>query len=196
MGLLALMASAALLAGCAGMRIVDSDVRAFSADHGVQVPATYRFERLPSQQRKGEFRDWLEEIAQAELAKVGMQRDDVAPQYSVMIELHMARDPRAPWDDPPMWGGFYHRNVVVLPSGAVVVVPMMAMQFDMPYYRRETHLVVRRLSDGVVVFESRANHDGRWSDDEAVLPAMIEAALRGFPNPPAGMRRVNIEIPR
>ncbi|MCB2004426.1 MAG: DUF4136 domain-containing protein, partial [Rhodoferax sp.] len=65
-----------------------------------------------------------------------------------------------------------------------------------PYYRREVQLLVRRLSDGQLVFESRANHDGRWSDDAAVLPAMFEAALRGFPNPPQGLRRVEVEIPR
>lgn len=194
--LLALTFMMVVLTGCAGMRIVDTDVRAFAAEPGVQVPATYRFERLPLQQRQGEFRDWLETITQAELTQVGMQRDDVAPQYSVMIDLRMARDPRAPWDDAPFWGGFYHRNAVVLPSGAVVYVPTVAMQFDTPYYRREVHLLVRRLSDGMVVFESRANHDGRWSDDRAVLPAMLEAALRGFPNPPQGLRRVDIEIPR
>jgi hypothetical protein len=28
------------------------------------------------------------------------------------------------------------------------------------------------------------------------LPAMLAAALQGFPVPPAGTRRVNIEIPR
>lgn len=194
--LLALASLAALLSGCAGMRIVDSDVRAFSADRGVELPATYRFERLPSQQARADFQDRLEAIAQAEMAKVGMLRDDVAPRYSVLIELQMARDPRAPWDDPPFWGGLYQRSIVVLPSGGVVYVPMVAMQVDMPYYRREVHLLVRRLSDGVLVFESRANHDGRWRDDAAVLPAMFEAALSGFPNPPTGVRRVDIEIPR
>lgn len=193
---LVLLAMMALLAGCAGMRIVDTDVRAFAADGGVKVPATYRFERLPSQQQQGEARDRLEAIAQSALATVGMQRDDAAPRYSVVVELREARDPRAPWDDPPWWGGRYHRDVVVLPSGAVVSVPMVAMQVDMSYFRREIHLLVRRLPDGVVVFESRANHDGRWSDDAAVLPAMFEAALSGFPNPPAGVQQVNIEIPR
>jgi len=28
-----------------------------------------------------------------------------------------------------------------------------------------------------------------------VLPVMFQAALQGFPNPPQGLRRVNIEIP-
>lgn len=191
-GLLALMLG---LAGCSGMRIVDSDVRAFSTNQGVVVPATYRFERLPSQQARGEPQERLEAIVQAELARVGMERDDAKARYSVAFELRMARDPRAPWDDPPYWGGMRH-SVVVTPAGTVVHVPMVSLQFDVPFYRREVQLLVRRLSDGVLVFESRANHDGRWSDDEAVLPAMFEAALRGFPNPPQGLRRVNIDIPR
>lgn len=190
-----LLAALAMLAGCSGMRIVDSDVQAYSTNQGVSVPATYRFERLPSQQDRGDTQGRLEAIVQAELAKVGMARNDTDPRYSVAFELRLARDPRAPWDDPPYWGGMLG-GVVVTPAGTVVHVPMVALHFDTPYYRREVQLLVRRLSDGVLVFESRANHDGRWSDDDAVLPAMFEAALHGFPNPPQGLRRVNVEIPR
>lgn len=190
-----LLAVLVMLAGCSGMRIVDSDVQAFTTNQGVRVPATYRFERLPSQQGRGEAQGRLEAIVQAELAKVGMARNETDPRYSVAFELRLARDPRAPWDDPPYWGGIHH-GVVVTRSGTVVHVPMVALHFDTPYYRREVQLLVRRLSDGVLVFESRANHDGRWSDDQAVLPAMFEAALRGFPNPPRGVRRVDVEIPR
>lgn len=190
-----LLAALAMLAGCSGMRIVDSDVQAYSTNQGVSVPATYRFERLPSQQDRGDTQGRLEAIVQAELAKVGMARNDTDPRYSVAFELRLARDPRAPWDDPPYWGGM-RGGVVVTPAGTVVHVPMVALHFDTPYYRREVQLLVRRLSDGVLVFESRANHDGRWSDDDAVLPAMFEAALHGFPNPPQGLRRVNVEIPR
>lgn len=192
---LALLATLVLLAGCSGMRIVDSDVRAYASGPGIRVPANYRFERLPSQQVHADAQEQLEAIVQAELAKVGMLRDDANPGYSVAFELRTVRDPRAPWDDPPYWRGM-HGSVVVTPAGTIVHVPMVAIPIDSPYYRREVQLLVRRLSDGVLVFESRANHDGRWSDDAAVLPAMFEAALRGFPNPPQGLRRVEIEIPR
>ena len=74
--------------------------------------------------------------------------------------------------------------------------PSLNMEFEFPYYRREIAIGVRRLPDAQVVFESRARHDGRWSDDDAVLPAMVQAALQGFPVAPAGLRRVVIEIPR
>ena len=192
---IALLAALVLLSGCAGMRLVDSDVQAFSTNQGVSVPASYRFERLPSQQQRGESQGRLEAVLRAELARVGMQHDEASARYSVAYELRRVRDPRAPWDDPPYWGGM-RGGVFVSPTGTVLHVPIIALHFDTPYYRREVQLLVRRLSDGVLVFESRANHDGRWSDDAAVLPAMFEAALRGFPNPPQGVRRVVVEIPR
>ena len=49
----------ALLAGCSGMRIVDSDVQAYTTRQGVTAPMTYRFERTPSQQARGARQDRL-----------------------------------------------------------------------------------------------------------------------------------------
>lgn len=60
---------------------------------------------------------------------------------------------------------------------------------------REVHLVVRDLSSQKVVFESRAVNESQWVGDEATLAAMFDAALKGFPQPPQGVRRVRIEVP-
>jgi hypothetical protein len=46
------------------------------------------------------------------------------------------------------------------------------------------------------VFESRAINDGPWMENAAVFPAMFEAALQGFPTPPPGPRRVDIQVGR
>ena len=194
----ALLALAVLLTGCSTVRLVDSDVIAFptAVVQNVPVPSTYRFERLPSQAAQGQSRGELEALAQPELAKVGLQRDDTAPQYSVQLDVRLLRDPRAPWDDPPYIGGIFAPYPVFTRYGTVWRSPPLVMQFDFPYYRREVHVVVRRLADAQVVFESRANHDGRWPDDSKVLPAMFEAALQGFPNPPQGPRHIAIEIQR
>jgi hypothetical protein len=62
-------------------------------------------------------------------------------------------------------------------------------------YWRQVSLIMRSAA-GAVVFESHASHEGIWSDGEVVLAAMLDAALQGFPTPPTGVRRVNIEIPR
>lgn len=55
---------------------------------------------------------------------------------------------------------------------------------------------MRDLSSNQIVFESRAVHDGVWSDTLNVLSAMLDAALRGFPQPAPGTHRINVEIPR
>ena len=49
---------------------------------------------------------------------------------------------------------------------------------------------------GRVVYETRAAHDGRWNSSPALWTAMLDAALQGFPVPPSGVRRVNVEVPR
>ena len=184
------------LTGCSGMRIIDSDVRAYTTAQSVSLPASYRFELLPSQQALAEQRLPLQDMVQAELIKVGMRRDDLAPQYSVRFDLRVNQDARSPWADPGFGDGFFAAFPVATPHGVVYRYRMPMFVMEMPWYRREVSLLMRRLSDGALVFESNARSVGPWADDEAVLPAMFEAALRDFPNPPQGMRQVLIEIPR
>ncbi len=186
------------LAGCSGMRIVDSDVTAFATGTGpaITLPAPYRFERLPSQQAQAAAAAALEGLAEPELASASLRRDDAAALYAVQLDLRTFRDPQAPWDDPRYVAGVARPYPFVGRYGILMRHYSLDLRFDSPYYRRELAILVRRLSDGVVVFESRARHDGYWSDDEAVLPAMLRAALQGFPTPAPGPRRVVIEIPR
>ncbi len=192
------LAVALLLAGCSTVRLVDSDVNTFPipAVQSVTVPATYHFERLPSEQAEGPARDALETLAQPEFAKVGLQRDDKTPQYSVQLNVRVVRDPKAPWDDPRDTPAYATPYPTSGRFGTVWRSPSFTLALTLPYFRREVHVVVRRIADNQVVFESRANHDGRWPDDEHVLPAMFQAALQGFPNSPQRLRRVVVEIPR
>lgn len=184
------------LSACSGMRIVDSDVRAYTAAQGITVPASYRFERLPSQLAQPEQRDDLETVVQTELAKVGMRLDETAPLYSVRLDLRVHKDPRSPWDDPRYSAGFFQGFPVMTRHGVLYQYPAPFLVMEMPWYRREISLLIRRLADGLLVYETRAASDGYWADDAAVVPAMVEAALRDFPNPPPGPRRISIEIPR
>ena len=195
---LMLLTASLLLTACSGMRIVDTDVSNFPGPGTQAIPpaASYRFERLPSQQAQPQQTAALEVIAQTALERVGLRRDDANAQYSVQLGLRMFRDPQAPWDDPRYVQGIAVPALVNMHYGMLMRHPSLSMQFDFPYYRREVTIVVRRLTDAQVVFETRAQHDGRWPDDAAVLPAMFQAALQGFPNPPAGMHRVVVEIPR
>jgi hypothetical protein len=65
---------------------------------------------------------------------------------------------------------------------------------DQAWFQREVGIVIRDKATNRVVYESRASSDGPWLESSVVLPAMFQAALQGFPNPPQGPRIVNIQI--
>jgi hypothetical protein len=67
---------------------------------------------------------------------------------------------------------------------------------DSYWFHREVSVVVRDLGSNRVVYETHAVNDGPWLDNRSVLPAMFDAAMQGFPNPPAGPRRVDIQVGR
>ena len=64
------------------------------------------------------------------------------------------------------------------------------------YYWRSVSLQIRDLVNNQVVYETSALHDGPWNDTYVVFAAMLDAALLGFPQPPSGTRRVDVQIPR
>jgi len=214
----ALLALAALLAGCAGPLRVDNQVRSFAqwteqetpsgpaATPSVpQAPQNYRFDRLPSQDQgsEGDAQDRLEALAAAELQALGWQAVDsgTSAPWRIQVSGSTQRLARAPWEDP--WDGYrshfhagvglggYRRSGV----GGLIWVPMLPPPSP-PYYLREVTVVIRDASTGRTVYETRAGHDGRWNSTPQLWSAMLRAALQDFPNPPAGPRRVDIEIER
>ena len=194
---LLLLTLAALLTGCAGMRLVDSRVLAVAnVPAGVQLQgARYRFERLPSQVNNPEA-GLAEQQAEQALAAVGLVRDDAAAQLSVLVGFQGAQYLADPWGHP--YPGPYGSVLIGrgAPWGSGVGVGL-GMRFPPPvHYRREVSLILRDLRSGQVVYETRASHDGPWSDSVTIFATLFKAALAGFPNPPAGPQRVNIEIPR
>jgi hypothetical protein len=185
----------AFLAGCSGMRIVDSDVTAFPAwTAAPPVPGTaYRFERLPSQQAANMGQDQIEGIAKNSLAKVGMVLDPGAARYSVEVMVNMQVVQRYPGNGIGFGGPGVFLGGGSRGSAFGLSFPIGLGDAN---YQREARIQMRELSSQKVVFESRAVNDGPWNDTLALLPAMLDAALLGFPQPPVGTRRVNVEIPR
>lgn len=187
---LPLLCAALWLTGCASTRLVDSDVQSFSQLAGAPARATYSFERLPSQQAQGAQQSAVEEQARLALAKVGLRQDSAAPFYRV--QAHARTDLLAYpdyWDGPGWgWGGW---------GGGRGFYGGLSMRFPPPtLYRREVGLILREAATGNVVYETRAVHEGVWTDNPAVFAAMFDAALNGFPTPPTGPRRIVLEIPR
>ena len=200
--LIATMCVVALTA-CGSLRLIDNEVVAFSQLTAMPANASYRFERLPSQQASSERQTQLEAMAASVLATYGFRQITAeiggapgselgsAP-YSIQIGVRTQRFDRAPWDDAEAWLG---GGAVGIGSGRVLMVGPFP-RVHSPYYQREVHVLVRDVQAGRVVYEAQAQHGDRWNDGDAIVPAMFEAAMQGFPAPPAGPRRVNIEIPR
>jgi hypothetical protein len=192
-----------LLGGCSGMRLVESQVQSVAtqpAGQAIAAGSTYRFERLPSQMSQLNV-EQVEAIAEAELSEVGLVHDEAAARYSVQISTRMQPYVVDPWGRP-MDSGRLHGSIMIGSGnmGSVIGLGMgmgMGMGFPPPsQYRHEARLLLRDLTSGLVVYETSATHEGQWSDSDNILRALLAAALKDFPSPPPGVRRVKVEIPR
>lgn len=192
-----------LLAGCAGVRLVDTQVQAVSTlapGSTALTAAHYRFDRLPLQAAQPGF-DRAEALAQAALARVGLVRDEagatVSVQLTVRVGSYLVDASGRPYGGPGWMGGaggVGGYGQIMIGSGGMFGIGMRSMPSTL--YRHEVNLVLRDVRTNQVLYETRAVNEGPWSDADQVLAAVFEAALRDFPYPPAGPRQVNIEIPR
>lgn len=198
----ALLAPAALfmlvaLSGCATNWVVDSDVRSFSrlSAAPATADATYRFERLPSQQSNEAAQQSLESMASAALGNVGFRRDDAKPRYSAQIDARVDAL-LSPFADPLLYGAYGGRGFGAgLDYGYRGFYGTAFPEMANSWCGREVSIVLRELASGQVVYETHASNDGPYNRSAAILSVMFEAALQGFPNPPAGERRVDIALP-
>jgi len=195
----------ALLGGCATSWTVDSDVTTFSRITAPASPATYRFERLPSQQGNAAAQASLESMAELAMARVGLQRDDAAPRYSAQIDASVSVQ-YSPWADPWLYAGGWGPRYYPYPRayggygyygygwrGAGWFGPALPPAAN-PWYVRSVSVLLREWPGGQVVYETRAQNDGPYGGNEPILQALFDAAMQGFPNPPAGARQIDIVI--
>lgn len=183
--ILAAATLSALLVGCGLPRKIDSDVQSFVGALPAVTPATYRFERLPSQ-TDASNPSQVEALAASALSKVGLTQASVQPRYNVQVTVHTTQVRQTPyavglhgfWGMGTRWDG-----------GA------FGFMSEPPWYRHAVHLLLRDSTNFQPVFESSAQFEGPWSDTANLLPAILDAALQGYPNPPSGPRKVVIELP-
>lgn len=190
------LCAAAALAGCStGPRIVEGQVQSFSTLAAVPAPATYRLDRLPSQQVPA-F-DPVAALAEQALARVGLQRDDAAPRFLVQIGVQASLVPRydgmapygpsGPWGFGG-WGGWHGRGGWGFGGNWGFYEPS-------PLHRRAVSLMLRDAATQAVVYETSAVHEDIWVSDPAVYGVLFDAALTGFPKPPQGPREVRLPLP-
>jgi hypothetical protein len=169
--------------------MIDSDVQSFVGSEGAVTGVGYRFERLPSQQAQAAQQDTLERMAAHALAEVGLHQDEAAPRYSVQVALGVQAIA------PPPQPRSRADRLFWRPDGPVFYPPVPPLLPEPPWFNHRVHIVLRTADGAKAVFESSASFDGPWSDSANIVPVMLRAALRGYPTPPAGLRKVVIELP-
>lgn len=188
------------LGGCATQRAVQAQVQSYSQLQALPAPPTYRLELLPSQQvQAGQFAAIEAQAVQA-LAKVGLQRDEAAPGLVVQISAQARTTLPESWPyggpggpgGPGGWGwgmggGWgWHRH------GGFGSAAMMDRPPTLQY--RSVGIVMRDARTQQLVYETSATHEEVWSNDRLIFGTLFDAALSGFPTPPAGARQVRSEI--
>jgi len=183
MGMLLL---AATLTACASTRLVDSEVKSFGASSATVMPATYQFERLPSQQADAAAQQNVEAMAIPVLQRLGLDLASETPTYTVELSLvtdQVLRQERAfprlrPW----------------MPGASVFGPSPMNTLIDPVYNRFQVRIVLRDAVSRQVVYESSARHVGPWRDQAQIFPAVLFAAMRDFPAGGPGERSITVEV--
>ena len=201
----ALLATAALVGGCASLNSVDSEVSSFSRWPAGRAPASYAFERLPSQQAQPQQSQVLEDSARRAVEAAGFApaADGKAADVTVQIGARIVETDRSPFDDPFWYGSFgsWHRPFAYGRYGRPFWGPGWRRGwgpgYDFPYYEREVAVLIRDKRSGEPLYESRATSEGNTSGIGSILPAMFQAALKDFPiGSPTNPHRVVVEAAR
>ena len=191
---LAALLAAAALSGCASLNNVDADVSSFSRWPAGRPPATYAFERLPSQQQQPQQAQMLEDAARPAIEGAGLvpAPEGGAPDVTVQVGARITETGLSPYDDPFWYGGMYpwHRPFGYRYYGRPYWGPYPGPYWGVggyrgywdhyTYYEREAAVLIRDKRSGEALYESRASSQGPTTG-LTILPALFMAAMKDFP---------------
>jgi len=181
----AVLVAAALLAGCASLGGLATQVSSFSRWPAARPPASYAFERLPSQQTQPQQQQVLEDAARPAIEAAGFSAagEGATPDVTIQIGARITATDRSPFDDP-FW---YAPSPFFRPFGSTRFVQPFSGPgwryggWGSPVYEREVAVLVRDKRSGEPLYEARASSEGLSSAIGSLLPAMFSAAMTDFP---------------
>ena len=205
-GSIAALATAAALAGCASMNVVDASVATFGAWPAGTAPGTYAFDRLPSQEKNLQRTQAIENVAAQALVNAGFRpvADGGKPAVMVQIGARTERFEQSPWDDPFWWGGprrFGYRGWAGYgpygPWGPYGWHGGLWAPFppQPDVYLHEVALLIRDADTGKALYETRASTDGYSSGGDRMLAAMFDASMKDFPRAVDKAHTVRVPLP-
>ncbi|UFS55643.1 hypothetical protein LN050_07365 [Comamonadaceae bacterium M7527] len=190
--LLSALLLASAMTACGMPRLVDTEVSTFNAaatEAQLRSAKLYWLERLPSQTSEKDQR--MAAMARTALQGAGLQEapSRMSAELLVTLTTNQAKQDHAPFEAPPVRTGFWFGT-----AGSGIT-----FRFGEPatssWYQRSLHWVFRNRA-GDVLQEIKGVHDARWSDDDTVWQAMLNASLTDFPNGTDAPRVIKTDIPR
>lgn len=196
-----------VLGGCAAFNNLSNEVSTFGSWPAERHPATFVFERLPSQQVHPERQIQIETAARGALEAAGFRAvaDPAGAEYMVQIGARVVSNDPWIYNDPlflrggfrygygfgygrwgrPGWGGpGFGFGGAYGPYGP----------YDTASFEREVVLLIRDRRNGQLLYEARANNTGPSASIDYLLPAMFNAALKDFPSVGPNPRNVTTQI--
>lgn len=170
----------ALLAGCAAMNTVTSEVSTYGTWPADRSAGSFAVERLPSQQTQTADMLAVETAAQAALQAAGFMPVAAGGQPDVVVQIgaRVAREARSPWDDPMWWHVGFSRWNWPRWGGAGWG---WSTRYESSTYAREVAVLIRDRSSSQPLYEARARTDGISPGGKTVISAMFLAAMKDFP---------------
>ena len=190
---LATLLAAGLLAGCAVLNTVQSEIATYGEWPAGRTPGTYAFDRLPSQQAQPDQTARLETAAAPALEQAGFRPADAGQTPDVLVQV-AARTSHVEveiWADPLWWRGGWG------PSRQPWVGPLWwpDMRYDRSRYDRQVALLMRDRASGKPLYEARASNEGYSGAGDALNAALFRAALFDFPRTGPNPRTVTVTLP-
>jgi hypothetical protein len=198
---LCLGAAALVLSGCASLNNLSSEVSTFGPWPAERKPASFVFERLPSQQSHPERQQQLEDSARGALEAAGFRPTADAANAEYLLQVGARVSSTDPWlyNDSLFWRagwrhGYYGPGFGRWGRGPYWGVYGSAFYPDSGTFEREVALLIRDRKTGQLLYEARAANSGPSPSIDQLLPAMFAAAMKDFPGTGPNPRQVTTQV--
>ena len=198
--LVAIAALAFMLGGCAAFNSLNNEVSTYEPRPAERRPASFAFERLPSQQAHPEHQQALEDAARGAVEAAGFRAaaDAASAEYLMQVGARVFNNDPWIYNEPLFWRGSlrygYGYSRWGRGWGPGFGVGFGAGYPYAPTFEREVALLIRDRKTGQLLYEARANNSGPTSSIDALLPAMFAAAMKDFPGTGPNPRSVTTQI--
>ena len=191
-------ATALVLTGCAAFNNLNNEVSTYGPWPADRKPASFAFERLPSQQAQPQRQQQLEDAARGAVEAVGFSAAADANSAEYLMQLGARVTSNDPWvyNDPLFWrtGYFRYGYHYGHPRWGRGGGPWGYGYDGASSFDREVALLIRDRKTGQLLYEARAVNSGPSASIDYLLPAMFQAAMKGFPGTGPNPRNVTVQI--